>query len=113
MANKPGDFTDGDAEIASVLGELAAIGLMNSRQMDLLNERTASLERALAQVKTLRGLLPICTHCQKIRDDAGFWIRVEAYLAEHTDARFSHGLCPECLVDLYPEETPVSSPATE
>lgn len=103
LANKPSDFTDEDAEIASVFGELAAIALRNSRYIDLLNERNKSLEQALAQVKTLRGLLPICAHCKKIRDDKGFWIRVESYISEHVDVQFTHGLCPECIKELYPE----------
>ena len=103
LANKPADFTDEDAAIASVFGELAAIALLNSRHIDRLNEKTASLELALAQVKTLRGLVPICGHCKKIRDDEGFWTRVETYLSEHTHAEFTHGMCPDCLRELYPE----------
>jgi len=103
LANKHSDFTDEDAQIASVFGELAAIALLNSRYLDLLNEKTGSLERALAQVKTLRGLLPMCSNCKKIRDDAGFWTRVESYISRHTDAQFSHGLCPDCIRELYPE----------
>jgi GAF domain-containing protein len=103
LANKPSDFTDEDAQIASVFGELAAIALLNSRHIDLLNERTASLEHALAQVKTLRGLLPMCAHCNKIRNDTGFWTRVELYISEHTDVQFSHGLCPDCIRELYPD----------
>ncbi len=96
LANKSSDFTDEDAEIASVFGELAAIALRNSRYLDLVNEKTASLEKALAEVKTLQGLLPICAQCKKIRDDKGLWTRMEAYISDHTDARFSHGLCPSC-----------------
>lgn len=103
LANKPSGFTDGDAEIAFVFGELAAIALLNSRYIDLLNEKTVSLERALAQVRTLHGLLPICSYCKKIRNDKGFWTKVESYLSEHTDVQFSHGLCPDCLRELYPE----------
>ena len=103
LANKPSDFTDDDADIASVFGELAAIALANSRYLDLLNEKTASLERALSEVRTLRSLLPICAHCRKVRDDAGLWMRLEAYLSDHTDTRFSHGLCPNCIRELYPE----------
>ena len=104
LANKPGGFIDADAEIAAIFGELAAIALLNSRHIDLLNERTASLERALAEVRTLQGLLPICTKCKNIRDDAGLWTRIDTYLTEHADIHFSHGLCPECLRELYPEE---------
>jgi hypothetical protein len=103
LANKPTDFTDADAEIAATFGDLAAIALANSRHLDLLAERTTSLERALSEVKTLRGLLPICASCKKIRDDAGLWTRIDAYLTEHTDATFSHGLCPDCLRQLYPD----------
>ena len=60
------------------------------------------LQSALAQVKTLRGLIPICMHCHKIRDAEGAWERLEVYLTEQTDARLSHGLCPECAVRYYP-----------
>jgi hypothetical protein len=103
LANKPGDFDDGDAGIASVFGELAAIALRVSRQMDLLNERADSLESALGQVRTLNGLLPICAGCKKIRDDEGYWTKVESYISSRTDAQFSHGLCPDCLKSLYPD----------
>jgi hypothetical protein len=48
-------------------------------------------------VKTLTGLLPICMHCKRIRDDEGYWARIEEYISAHTDALFSHGICPECL----------------
>ncbi len=60
-------------------------------------------ERALAEVRTLSGLLPICSCCKKIRDDQGFWARVEDYISSHTGARFSHGMCPDCLTRYYPE----------
>lgn len=103
LANKPSDFTDEDADIASVFGELAAIALSNSRSLDLLTEKTVSLERALSEVKTLRGLLPICAHCKMVRNDEGLWTQIEAYLSNHTDAQFSHGLCPDCMKILYPE----------
>ena len=103
LANKPTDFTDEDAGVASVFGELAAVALTNSRYLDLLNEKTISLERALSEVKTLRDLLPICAHCKKVRDEEGLWTKMEAYLSTHTDTRFNHGLCPECMRELYPE----------
>lgn len=103
LANKPTDFTDADADVAGTFGELAAIALANSRYLDLVNEKTRSLERALAEVRTLQGLLPMCSHCRKVRDDEGLWTRLEAYLSNHTDTRFTHGLCPDCIRELYPE----------
>jgi hypothetical protein len=59
------------------------------------------LQEALANVKTLSGLLPICANCKKIRDDDGYWTMVEHYFTEHTEAKFSHGICPECGKKLY------------
>ncbi len=60
-------------------------------------------ETALGEVKQLRGLLPICSACKRIRDDQGSWSQIEAYVRDHTDAEFTHGLCPECTRRLYPE----------
>lgn len=57
----------------------------------------AELQKALDNVKTLSGLLPICSGCKKIRDDKGYWAQVEEYVMLHTDAKFSHGLCPDCV----------------
>ncbi|MDY6951704.1 MAG: PAS domain-containing protein [Thermodesulfobacteriota bacterium] len=61
------------------------------------------LQEALAKVKTLSGLLPICASCKKIRDDRGYWQQIEEYIQEHSDAEFSHSVCPECARRLYPE----------
>jgi len=58
---------------------------------------------ALSKVKTLSGLLPICASCKKIRDDAGYWNQIEAYLRSHAEVEFSHGICPDCFATLYPE----------
>lgn len=60
-------------------------------------EKTAALEKSLAEIKTLQGFLPICACCKKIRDDYGLWTRVEEYISTHADVEFSHGLCPDCL----------------
>jgi PleD family two-component response regulator len=68
-----------------------------------LEQRVAELEAALAQVRTLSGLLPICSRCKAIRDDQGYWQKVETYLMAHSEAQFSHGICPQCARDLYPE----------
>lgn len=61
------------------------------------------LQDALAHVKQLRGLLPICASCKKIRDDAGYWNQIDSYIRKHTDVEFSHSICPDCMKKLYPE----------
>lgn len=63
----------------------------------------SALQKALAEIRTLKGLIPICASCKKIRDDEGYWNHVEIYISKHTDAVFSHGVCPECAKRLYPE----------
>jgi hypothetical protein len=61
------------------------------------------LQNALAKVKILSGLLPICASCKKIRDDSGYWTQVEVYVREHSDADFTHSICPDCARKLYPD----------
>ncbi len=68
-----------------------------------LKSNVQELERTLAEVKTLKGLLPICSSCKKIRDDGNNWVQMEVYVRDRTDADFSHGICPDCLRKLYPE----------
>ncbi len=65
----------------------------------------AELSDALAEIKTLSGIIPICASCKKIRDDKGFWNKVETYLQAHSQASFSHGICPDCARKLYPAYT--------
>jgi response regulator RpfG family c-di-GMP phosphodiesterase len=82
------------------LDELSARLGVGRRVVELqqaLTERVAELERALAQVKRLQGLIPICAWCKKIRNDQNFWQQVEEYMGEHGDVRFSHGICPQCF----------------
>jgi hypothetical protein len=66
----------------------------------------AELQSALADVKMLSGLVPICANCKKIRDDKGYWTQLEGYIQERSEARFSHGICPDCMKKLYPEFKP-------
>jgi PAS domain-containing protein len=76
-----------------------------SQQKEMESEREAlieTLQTTLAQVKTLRGLLPICANCKKIRDDEGYWQDVAVYVRDHTGVEFSHSICPDCLPELYP-----------
>lgn len=61
------------------------------------------LQTAMAEVKTLSGLLPICAQCKKIRDDRGYWNQIETFIGARSNAKFSHGICPECVVHLYPD----------
>ena len=61
------------------------------------------LKMAMEQIKTLSGIIPICSHCKNIRNDAGYWQVVEKYVAEHSSAQFSHGICPDCIRKYYPE----------
>ncbi|HLP09576.1 MAG TPA: response regulator transcription factor [Opitutaceae bacterium] len=84
---------------------LARVGV-GSRFVELedrLAAKVCELQEALAQIKTLRGIVPICASCKRVRDDAGYWRQVEAYVAAHSEATFSHGICPECMAKLYPE----------
>lgn len=71
---------------------------------DALELRTKELEQALAEIKVLKGILPICASCKKIRNDSGIWSQLETYISEHSDAEFSHGICPDCMKSLYPEQ---------
>lgn len=78
----------------------SALGL--KREMDRRKARERELEQALREVKVLRGFIPICAACKKIRNDQGFWQAVERYIREHSEAEFTHDICPECLTRLYP-----------
>jgi len=69
-------------------------------------ELITKLEKALAEIKNLQGILPICAHCKKIRDDKGAWSQIEQYISKHSNAQFSHGICPECIQKYYPELQP-------
>lgn len=68
-----------------------------------LSESVRDLQAALGQVRQLSGLLPICASCKRIRDDKGYWNRIESYIGSHSEAEFSHGVCPSCIEKLYPE----------
>ena len=63
----------------------------------------AELREKIAEIRSLQGILPICSHCKKVRNDKGYWEQVEMYIQTHSDARFSHGICPDCAHELYPE----------
>ena len=81
---------------------IAAVTVTTVIVLTLLTGASA-LDRAEAQREVLSGLLPICSHCKRIRDDSGYWNQVESYVSKHSEAEFSHSLCPSCLLEHYPE----------
>ena len=70
---------------------------------DAMVEKVRELQRTLEHIKTLRGMIPICANCKKIRNDKGYWSQVEVYIRDHSDAEFSHCICPDCAQTLYPD----------
>ena len=70
---------------------------------DSVEARSLVLREHESEIKRLRGMLPICSSCKKIRDDKGYWNQIEIYIEDHSDAEFSHGICPECIKKLYPD----------
>lgn len=93
---------DGSPVLYSIIHDVSARHRLEAERERLI----AELEHALEHVKTLRGIVPICASCKKIRDDKGYWEQVEKYMTRHTEANFSHGICPECAARLYPEYLP-------
>lgn len=88
------------AELKSRFPHTALLGTTSARERE---ELISDLRVALAEIKTLRGLIPICANCKSVRDDKGYWNAIEEYLAAHTRVQFTHGLCPGCAEELYPE----------
>lgn len=95
---------EGDRVVAAVIAfqDITVRQLIEEERERLIKELKAALEN----VKTLKGLLPICASCKRIRDDTGYWNQIEAYVRDHTEAEFSHGICPDCAQKLYPKYFP-------
>ena len=106
ILKKPFDSVEA-IQLAHALTEKWWLHQQSRQKMDELEshvaERTRKLQQALANVKSLSGLLPICAGCKKIRDDKGYWSQVESYIQQHSEARFSHGMCPDCSQQYFPE----------
>lgn len=83
----------------------------NARLYELARERADRLEKALGEIKTLRGILPICLGCKKVRDDEGYWQQVDVYVRDHSEVSFSHGYCPDCAEKVMAEATGASGGA--
>jgi PAS domain S-box-containing protein len=93
---------DEDGNPARLIGTLQDI-TERKKAEELREKLIADLQKAAKEIKTLSGFIPICASCKKIRDDKGYWEQIETYIMEHSDAEFSHGLCPECSKKLYPD----------
>lgn len=96
------DYITKPFEEAEVLARIDTHIRLYRLQKDL-QKKNIELQIALDTVKTLNGLLPICSNCKKIRDDDGYWSQIEYYISQHSDAEFSHSICPECAIKLYPD----------
>jgi len=112
QSSKKGSIIE-NRPVLSILKQVAEIKRELSLAQQEIERRKAAekerdkviqeLQQALSEVKTLRGLLPICSHCKSIRDDQGYWKSIERYIQEHSLAQFSHSICPVCSTKLYPE----------
>ncbi len=91
--------SEGTQLILLAIEDITARRQAEKKRERLVKER----EEALAKVKTLSGLLPICSSCKNIRDDEGYWNQIEAYIRDHSEAEFSHSICPDCVKKLYPK----------
>lgn len=92
----------GEARTCLIIRDISERKAAETERERLIHE----LQEAVARVKTLSGLLPICSSCKKIRDEQGQWHHLEIYIRNHTEADFSHGICPDCRRKLYPENPP-------
>ncbi len=99
--SKPVNSVELLARVTSALTLKSEMDRRKNRELEL-RRSNEELQRALKEVKVLRGLIPICASCKKIRNDGGFWQQLEEYLGEHSEAEFSHGLCQPCIKKLYP-----------
>ncbi len=87
-------------QILDLLFSIYENSLQQKRELEKTNHK---LREALETIKTLQGIIPICAHCKKIRDDEGAWKQMEAYISQHSEAKFSHSICPRCAEELYPQ----------
>ena len=79
------------------------LDIKERKKAEMEKEATiVALKKAMDEIKILKGLIPICANCKKVRDDAGFWQHIEVYIRERSAAEFSHGICPDCAKKLYP-----------
>jgi CheY-like chemotaxis protein len=99
--NKPVNAVELLARVSSALTLKKEMDCRKNREQELRRSNEA-LQKALSEVKVLKGMVPICASCKKIRNDQGFWQQLEEYIQQHSEAEFSHGLCTPCIKKLYP-----------
>lgn len=95
--------------LAGLLG-IALFYTLNQRHIIAREGLITEWHEALSEIKTLKEIMPICSHCKKIRDDEGYWQRLEEYITERTDSSFSHSICPDCMKEHYPQYSPPNTP---
>jgi DNA-binding response OmpR family regulator len=103
------DYVSKPFQTEEVLSRVGTHLYLRKLQQDMeiknarLTELNRDLQKALSEIKTLQGIISICSHCKKIRNDNQIWEQVEAYISDHSEAQFSHGICPDCLRKFYPD----------
>jgi HAMP domain-containing protein len=104
IADEVGNLEEGFGQMVKVVKANAdELELRVIKRTDELELKNNDLEKAIEEIKVLSGLLPICSHCKDIRDDKGYWHNVETYVGKRTNAKFSHGICPDCIEKHYPQ----------
>jgi len=98
-----GPFLKEERDLINAVAERLGRVIERKRYEEERERLISQLKEALSKIKKLSGLLPICASCKKIRDDKGYWNKIESYISNHSEAEFSHGICPDCMKKLYPE----------
>lgn len=99
----PDLYNETDMEMMISVADHLGVAIERKRSEENRELLIKELQKALEDVKTLQGIIPICSHCKNIRDDKGYWNLLEAYIQKHSDAFFSHGVCPDCIKKFYPD----------
>ena len=99
----PDLYDQTDLEVMVLVADQVASAIEHKRADEERRQLIQELQSALEEIKTLQGILPVCSHCMKVRDDQGYWNQIDAYIQQHSDAKISHGICPQCAKELYPD----------
>ncbi|TYB31362.1 MAG: GAF domain-containing protein [Candidatus Mcinerneyibacterium aminivorans] len=103
LDNKTNNYSKLYEKLIKKFKESIESDLQLLKKNHLIREKNKKLNKYISEIKELKGIIPICSNCHKIRDNDGYWQRVEKYIQTHSNAQFSHGVCPECRSKLYPE----------